>query len=79
MSTDRSAVSEAWEQAQAALPPGWDLDGLRCASSGLSPDERSEEWIAVAVGPAGQEIRHQAADPTGALGGLVEALRKGAG
>ena len=46
----------AWAGAQAALRPGWRLDGLRCASTGSAPELHSELWRAVAVAPSGKEI-----------------------
>ena len=60
-------VGEAWRLAALRLPDGWQLDSLRCASTGLDPDKRSEEWIAVVLDPAGREHRYQAADPIAAL------------
>ena len=68
-------LTGAWARTAAALPPGWELDGLRCASTGLSAGERSEEWIAVAVGPDGRERRFQAEDPSAALEGLASSLQ----
>ena len=56
---------------QTALPHGWTVDSLRCASTGLSPDERSEDWIAIALGPDGEELWSRAEDPIAALDGLV--------
>ncbi len=76
MPTKSSTLSAAWARAPAALPPDWELDGLRCASTGLSPEERSEEWIAVTIGPASQEIQHRAEDPLAALEGLVVSVRE---
>ena len=69
--TDTNDLTAAWARVQAALPEGWTLDGLRCASAGLAEDERSDEWIAVAVGPDGAERRARAADPVAALEGLI--------
>jgi hypothetical protein len=74
MTTESSALSVAWTRAAAALPPDWELKGLQCASTGLSPEERSEEWIAVAIGPDGREVRHRAEEPTSALEGLVASV-----
>ena len=37
-----------------ALPEGWVLQGLRCASVGLLPHQRSERWVAEACGPNGE-------------------------
>jgi hypothetical protein len=65
-------LSEVWAEIAARLPPGWELEGLRCASTGLAPDERSSDWIAVAVGPGDEETEHRAGDPIAALRGLVE-------
>ena len=71
MEADADGVTQAWADAEAGLPDGWHLDGLRCASAGLAPDLRSEEWIAVALGPDGVEQRHRASEPISALAGLV--------
>ena len=38
-----SAKQGVWAEVEEQLPPGWRLDGLRCASTGLTPEERSEE------------------------------------
>jgi hypothetical protein len=64
-------LNETWARVQAALPEGWTLDGLRCASTGLGSEERSDDWIAVAVGPDGEERRARALEPTDALEGLI--------
>lgn len=72
MTTDD--LSEAWTAAQLRFPAGWTLDGLRCASTSLLPDDRSNDWIAVAVGPDGAERMFRAADPKAALAGLARAL-----
>jgi hypothetical protein len=71
MGSATEELTEAWRRTAAALPEGWLLDGLRCASTGLGPEERSADWIAVAVGPQGQERHSRAADPIAALEGLV--------
>jgi hypothetical protein len=62
----------AWAGAQAALPPGWRLDGLRCASTGLTPELHSELWRAVAVAPNGEETSGEGQDPLDALANLVK-------
>lgn len=74
MATDADEVNEAWRRTQAALPPGWTLDGLRCASDGLAPDQRSDDWVAVAVGPDGVERRARATHPVAALAALADAI-----
>jgi hypothetical protein len=71
MDADTNDLNVAWNRVQSALPEGWALDGLRCASTGLTEEERSDEWIAAAVGPDGAERRSRAADPVAALEGLV--------
>ena len=76
MPRDASDVSRAWSDAAASLPPGWELGGLRCASTGLAPEDRSEEWIADATGPGGRKEKHQAADPIAALDGLTSLVRR---
>jgi hypothetical protein len=67
-------LTRAWTTAQGRLPEGWALDGLRCASTGLSAESRSDEWVAVAVGPTGEQRSHQAADAVSALEGLAESF-----
>ena len=44
-------LTQAWWGAEAAKPAGWHLMGLRCTSTGLDPDLRSERWVAEACGP----------------------------
>lgn len=67
-------LGSAWQAAQARLPDGWQLESLRCASAGLDPADRSDDWIAVALGPDGEERRFRAADPVEALLGLAGEL-----
>ena len=64
-------LTSVWAEVETRLPPGWTLDGLRCASTGLSPAQRSEDWIAVAAGPEGEVRTHRAAEPESALRGLA--------
>jgi hypothetical protein len=71
--SDTNELNRLWEEVEAQLPDGWSLHGLRCASTGLSPDQRSEEWIAVAVGPSGEERTSRAEEPETALRGLITA------
>jgi hypothetical protein len=75
MDSDTEALTATWKRTQARLPKGWALDSLRCASSGLNPEDRSDEWIAVAVSTDGAERRYRAYDPVAALGGLAESFR----
>jgi hypothetical protein len=74
LGTDADAVTRAWKEAQERLPEGWHLDGLRCASTGLIEGERSDDWIAVALGPAGEARDYRAADPVTALMGLAASI-----
>ena len=67
-------LSGVWAEVEERLPPGWRLDGLRCASTSLAPADRSEEWVAVVVGPAGETRTNHAADPVDALRGLPSIL-----
>jgi len=71
MDPDPDDLGDAWRRTEAALPDGWQLDGLRCASEGLAPDQRSDDWIAVARGPDGEERQVRASDPFAALEGLL--------
>lgn len=77
--TDNDGLSAAWAEAQARLPHGWSLDGLRCASTGLSPDQRSDDWIAVAVGPDSAEREARAGGPIEALAALASSFERGDG
>jgi len=72
--TDSDKLATAWADTQARLPEGWTLDGLRCASTGLGVDERSDDWIAVAAGPGSQEREARAGDPLDALAPLASSL-----
>ena len=73
---EQSSVAEAWARTQESLPDGWTLDGLRCASSGLEPGQRSEGWVAVAVGPGGRERSFLASGALAALDGLAEVVSR---
>lgn len=73
--TDDDVLTQAWREAEDGLPEGWHVDSLRCASAGLAEEDRSSDWIAVAVGPAGEERMVQAVDPIAALARLVDATR----
>jgi hypothetical protein len=68
---DPDAVLAAWSEAETRLPAGWVLDSLRCASTGLDSHDRSTDWIAVAIGPDGEERTFQATDALTALAGLA--------
>ena len=68
---DTTDLSLVWAEVEGQLPPGWRLDGLRCASTGLAPEDRSEDWVAVAIGPGDETRTCRAADPGDALRGLT--------
>jgi hypothetical protein len=74
MDTGTPDIGAVWARVQAALPEGWSIDSLRCASDGLAVEQRSDDWIAVAVGRDGQERRARAADPVAALEALPGAI-----
>ncbi len=71
---DFAGLERAWSSAEAALPPGWTLDGLRCQSTGLTADQRSDAWRAVARGPGGEERSGLGAHPLDALADLTRQL-----
>ena len=64
----------AWHVAQARLPSGWTLDGLRSGLTGLEPGQHSDDRVAGATDPRGEERRHRATDSTPALDGLATRL-----
>lgn len=68
-------IVEAWNSARAAAPPGWRLEGLRCTSTGLAPDQRGDRWLAEACGPDGACIIVEESEPRRALRTLAERLR----
>ena len=72
--SEQDEVSRAWVTTQERLPDGWTLEGLRCASGDLSVETRSDDWVAVAIGPNDEERSHQAADAVSALAGLMESF-----
>lgn len=67
-------LTRAWTSTGDHLPDGWTLDGLRCVPAGLSDESRTEEWVASAVGPTGQQRSHRAADAVSALEGLAKSF-----
>ena len=72
--SDDQQLNALWVATQARLPEGWSLDGLRCASTGLAAAERSDDWVAVAVGPSGEKRSARAAAPDEALEALAAKL-----
>lgn len=68
-------MDRVWVETEAAMPLGWHLDSLRCASTGLAPEQRSDRWLAVAVGRADEKLEAEGGEPVAALGALVRLLR----
>lgn len=69
-----ATLTEAWNTTQAALPAGWRLEGLRCTSTGLAPDQRGNQWMAEACGPEGACVKVESCEPEEALAALTEKL-----
>lgn len=65
MDIDPDALSGACLAARDRLPDGWQLEGLRCGSTVLTPEQRCDDWVAVATGPP---------DPFAAIMELVDSL-----
>jgi hypothetical protein len=61
-----------WNEVQSELAPGWHIDSLRCASIGLEPQQRSDEWIGMVVADDGRQVQSQASTPAKALRGLTK-------
>ncbi|MDP9269998.1 MAG: hypothetical protein M3P14_03335 [Chloroflexota bacterium] len=77
MSTDRleqAGLNRAWIAASAALPIGWRLEGLTCASEGLAPEQRSDRSRAWATSPKGERIEGEGEGPVSALNALAREL-----
>lgn len=69
-------LNEAWVRTSAALPLGWWLDSLQCASNGLAPHLRSDRWRAIAIGPDDERIEGEGGGPIEALNVLAVKLRE---
>ncbi len=64
-------LQRAWSATAQSLPPGWELS-LRCQSTGLAPELRSERWLAVAEGPSGTTLEGRGDSPIAALSDLAK-------
>ena len=64
-------IAPIWRDVQAGMPVCWTVDSLRCASTGLGAEQRSEDWIAVALTPHGAEVQARAPTPVAALRALL--------
>ncbi len=69
-------ITAVWASVREALPEGWALDSLRCASTGLTLPNRSAEWVAIATGPDGETREARAGDPVRALKRVAGELRR---
>jgi hypothetical protein len=70
-----AALTDAWHATKDALPPGWRLEGLRCTSTGLAPEQRGDRWLAEACGPRGACVKVEMGEPAQALAALTEKVR----
>jgi hypothetical protein len=70
-----AGMSKAWVEAEAALPLGWRLEGVTCASTGFLPEQRSDRWRAMAAGPNGEAVHGEDDHAIGALNALARELR----
>jgi hypothetical protein len=64
----------SWAATERGLPNGWTFDSLRCASSSLAPEDRSDRWRALAIGPDGEEAEGRGLTPESAMAELVSSL-----
>jgi hypothetical protein len=67
MGLEQAGLNRAWMAASAALPIGWDLDGLTRIEA--------KRWQASAVGPDGQRIEGEGDGPVAALQASAHQLR----
>lgn len=67
-------LTRTWVMAQSRLPEGWILSGLRCDLTDLATESHSDDWVATAVGPAGEQREHLASDAVSALDGLADSF-----
>jgi hypothetical protein len=71
---EHAGLNRAWIAASAALPIGWRLEGVTCASEGLQLEERSDRWRAWAPGPTGERIEGEGEGLASALNALAREL-----
>lgn len=71
---EQSGLNRAWVSAEAALPLGWRIEGVTCASTGLQSEQRSDRWRASATGPKGERITGEGDGPILALHALAREL-----
>ncbi|MDP9271328.1 MAG: hypothetical protein M3P14_10230 [Chloroflexota bacterium] len=67
-------VELTWNALVRSLDDGWDLS-LRCQSTGLAAEQRSETWMAVAEGPAGASLEGRGDDPIAAMTDLLNRVQ----
>jgi hypothetical protein len=68
-------IADLYRRAEDALPIGWRLNGLQCASTGLAVELRSEHWVAEACGPNEECLRMNRVTPVDALLALTVQLQ----
>jgi hypothetical protein len=73
---DDAEIAELWARAAVTLPPGWRLDSLQCASTGIAPDQRSDDWTAVAVSSNEREVRVTDSTPIAAIERLAAEINQ---
>jgi hypothetical protein len=67
-------VSDPWQAAEAALPPGWALRGVVRGPREVDPTIRGSGWVAWARGPTGERLESKADTPAAALAELTTEL-----
>lgn len=72
--TETDELLSAWRATETVLPVGWHIEALRCASTGLDPASRSDDWVAAAAGPGGARLQRRSASAVQALAELAAAL-----
>lgn len=72
----RQTISNLYVRTAHALPDGWVLEGLRCTSEGLRPEQRRDGWLVEACGPAGDCVKIEAPSPAEALFALSAEMRR---
>ena len=74
MESSVGEVELTWNALLRSLGEGWDLS-LRCQSTGLAPEQRSEKWLALAEGPAGASLEGRGDDPIAAMADLLNRVQ----
>lgn len=72
----RQSIGDLYLRTARELPAGWILQGLRCTSDGLRPEQRRDGWLVEACGPEGGCVKIAADSPAEALLALSSAVRR---